>query len=769
MTKQNSNSGQEPELSSGSKLVSDLTAGLVVFLVALPLCLGIALASWPSDAPELFPGPANLFAGLIAGIIGGIVVGLLSGSHTSVSGPAAGLVAIVITQLVALQSFSAFLLAVVVAGVFQVILGILKAGSLSAYFPSSVIKGLLAAIGIMIILKQIPHLVGDDNDPTGDMAYQQRDGETTFSELNAMMSNWHKGALIIGMTGVAVLLIWDRIPSLKESLVPGPLVVVALGVAMNYLFGVMDGPLVGQKHLVEIPIAGSVDEFINFLTFPDWSRIADPAIYMAGATIALVASLETLLNLQAVDKLDKQHRVSPPNRELVAQGVGNIVAGMIGGLPITSVIIRGSANVNAGARTRLSGVIHGILLLVSVTFLPGVLNMIPLASLAAILIVTGFKLASLKLFAQMWRDGRYQFIPFIVTLVAIMLTDLLKGVGIGLGVAVVFILVSNLRRSARRIVHTEVDGKLTVLELTNQVTFLNRAALYKVFSELKEGTHLIVDATETDFIDPDVIALIRDFRENAAPARGVSVRLRGFRPQFGLTASDSETEEIATRDMQEKLSPKQVLEILREGNRRFRTNNRLSRDYGEQVTATSDQQNPYALILSCIDSRVPAELVFDLGIGDILSARVVGNIPGQTELASIEYGVSVAGVKLVLVLGHTRCGAVTSAVRMLCDGASSGDATTCDHLHTVLDFIEPSLERDRCQKLDSMNPAEIDELMSDVSRKNVDRTVSAITENCNTVRQAVADGRLLVVGALYDVSSGEIEFFTDEPPLERAG
>jgi len=747
------------EIKSGSSIASDLKSGLVVFLVALPLCLGIAMGSGDG---------VPLMSGILAGIVGGVVVGALSGSHTSVSGPAAGLTAVVATQLTILGSFEAFLLAVVLAGVLQVILGFCKAGSLAAFFPSSVVKGLLAAIGVILILKQIPHLVGDDNDFEGDMAFPQPDERNTFTELWAVLGGeWHNGALMVGVCSLAVLLLWERVKFLKNGLVPGPLVVVVSGVILNLLFKNFGGPVIEATHLVKLPVSETASDIAGLLRYPDFSHVTNSAVYVAGATIAIVASLETLLNLQAVDKLDTRGRVSPPSRELLAQGVGNITAGLIGGLPVTSVVVRGSVNVNSGSQTKLSAVFHGLLLLICVAFMPQYLNMIPLAALAAILLFTGFKLASPKLFRQMASEGRYQFIPFIVTLVSIVLTDLLTGILIGLGVSVIFILNSNLRRPVKRIVETHLNGDLMVIELSNQVTFLNRAAIDKAFEEVDTGTHLVIDATDTDYIDPDVLSLIRDFQTTRGPIRGVDVSLRGFRQKYNLE-DGIRFVDYSTRELQDKLTPQQVLAILKEGNRRFRTGNRLTRDFSKQVDGTALGQNPFAAVLSCIDSRVPAELVLDLGIGDIFSVRVAGNVPGTTTLGSLEYAVAVSGVKLILVMGHTRCGAVAATVDLLCAQKTAKEMTGCDHLHSIVDHIDPSLDKDRCLLLNNLSQEQSDELINDVVRKNVHRTVQIISDQSPVIRADMEAGKVMVVGAVYDVTTGDISFFDEQPAPNAA-
>ena len=746
--------GQSIGKATGTATVNwakDLTAGLVVFLVALPLCLGIALASG-----------AALESGLLAGIIGGIIVGSLSGSHTSVSGPAAGLAAIVVAQITSLGSFQAFLLAVFFAGILQVGLGFAKAGALSAFFPSSVIKGLLAAIGVLLILKQIPHVLGHDTDPEGEMSFSQPDQENTFSEIGTvLLGDIHVGAAAIGLLSIAVLVMWERNKKLKTSVVPGPLVVVLIGVMIQLAFRRLGGiwEITGD-HLVQIPVAETAAGMIEFLKFPDFSQWANPSIYLAAVTIAIVASLETLLNLEAVDKLDRFQRDSPPSRELVAQGVGNMVAGLIGAIPVTSVIVRSSVNVNVGAQSKVSAIFHGFLLLICVGLLPQYLNMIPLASLAAILLVTGFKLASPALFRQMWSEGKYQFLPFLITLVSIVLTDLLIGILIGLGVSVLFILNSNLRRPIRRIVETHLGGDILRLELANQVSFLNRAALFNLIHSAASGSHLLIDATETDYIDPDVLSMIREFKEKTAPARDIKVSLKGFRSKYQLH-DEIQFADHSTRELLDRVTPQQVLDIMREGNRRFRTGQRLSRDFKRQVDSTAHEQNPLAAVLSCIDSRVPAELVFDLGIGDIFSVRVAGNVVGTKSLASIEYGVSATGLKLVLVLGHTRCGAVTASVDLISRHEDVTRATGSTHLPAIVNEIEPSVHPEDAERYQSLDQTGKEQVVNAVAERNVFHTVKQIMTRSKLIREAVEAGQVMVVGALYDVRSGAIDFFTD--------
>ena len=498
---------------------------------------------------------------------------------------------------------------------------------------------------------------------------------------------------------------------------------VLLGVGISLLFRRLGGRwVIEPSHLVQVPVADSLAGFLGFLQSPDFSQWSNPAVYTAAVTIAAVASLETLLNLEAVDKIDPQQRTSPPSRELLAQGIGNVVAGLIGGLPVTSVIVRSSVNINAGGKTKLAAIVHGVLLLVSVVFLPAWLNLIPLSCLAAILLVTGVKLASPALVKQMWNEGRYQFVPFALTVVAIVLTDLLIGVLIGLAVSIGFILSSNVRRPIRRFVEKHLGGDVLHIELANQVSFLNRAALAKVLDEVPRGGHVLLDAQNTDYIDPDVLDLIRDFKEQTAPARGVEVSLLGFRSKYQLR-DQIQYVDYSTRELQDALTPQQVLQILKDGHERFRTGQRLTRDLGRQVSATAGGQHPLAVVLSCIDSRTPAELIFDLGVGDIFSVRIAGNVTSRKVLGSMEYGCAVAGAKLILVMGHTRCGAVTAAVDLICSTGTAAEATGCQHLDHIVHDIQQSTDPVTCRGVEQLPAAEKESFVDAVARRNVSRVV----------------------------------------------
>lgn len=496
----------------------DLPAGIVVLFVAVPLCLGIALASG-----------APLFAGLIAGVVGGLIVGALSRSALGVSGPAAGLAVIVYEAIQQLGSFQTFLLAVVIAGVLQFGLGLARAGVLGYFFPSAAVKGMLSGIGLLIILKQIPHAFGWDSDPEGDFQFIQSDGETTFSAIGQTMSHIEPSALFVSTVALAIILLWEKVLAPRGrffQLVQGPVVAVAFGIGFQVIASrIAPAWALGREHLVDVPVANNLTEFANLFVGPDWSQLNNPAVYITAVTIAVVASLETLLCLEATDKLDPQKRVTPANRELLAQGTGNMVSGLIGGLPITQVIVRSSANIQSGARSKLSAIIHGALLMIFAFALPGLLNYIPLAVLASILFVVGYKLAKPALFVEMYRLGTTQFAPFIVTIVGILTTDLLKGVVLGVVVAIFGILHRNYRNS--HFLHVETEdlpgSRHTVrIRLAEEVTFLNRGALLRELSAIPDNSAVTIDQRQTVSIDHDVIEIIADF-ESSAKSRDILV------------------------------------------------------------------------------------------------------------------------------------------------------------------------------------------------------------------------------------------------------
>lgn len=498
-------------------LNKDLPASIVVFFVAIPLCLGIALASG-----------APLFSGLIAGIVGGIVVGTASGSSLGVSGPAAGLTAIVLAAITTLGGYENLLLAVVLAGAIQILFGVLKAGIIGYYFPSSVIKGMLTGIGIIIILKQIPYFFGYDGDPMGDWGFFQVDGETTFSEIFKVLNGINPGSTLVAFIGMAILILWETVLTKKAKifrLVQGPLVAVVAGIVFFLFTQDSDSFAIAKDHLVNVPVPDSFESFVGQFTFPSFKMIGSTEMWITAFTIALVASLETLLCVEATDKLDPHKRTTPTNRELFAQGTGNMVSGLIGGLPVTQVIVRSSANIQSGGQTKMSAIIHGALLLISVIIVPNILNLIPLSVLAAILFVVGYKLAKPALFVQMFQAGWKQSVPFIVTILGIVFGDLLIGISLGLVVGIFVILIKSYQNSFFLHIENAHDGNKTVkMTLAEEVTFINKGAIIKELNNLEKNSYLVMDVSKTRYLDNDIIEILDDFKVKASE-RNINIKI----------------------------------------------------------------------------------------------------------------------------------------------------------------------------------------------------------------------------------------------------
>jgi MFS superfamily sulfate permease-like transporter len=497
-------------------LKSDFSSGLVVFLVALPLCLGVALASG-----------APLISGIIAGVVGGIVVGVMSGSQLGVSGPAAGLTVTVLTSIAELKAYDTFLLAVVLAGVIQIILGLLKAGVIGYYFPSSVIKGMLTAIGIIIILKQIPHAMGIDLDYEGDESFFQHDGQNTFSELGRITELFNEGALVIGLISLGIMILWEQ-PFIKRNtilgMIPGALMAVISGIVLNSGLTVLPSFFhLESNHLVSLPITNSVNDFVNLFQMPNFSAFTNPAVWRIAAVIAIIASLETLLSVEATDKLDPDSRITPTNRELLAQGAGNVVSGFLGGIPLTQVIVRSSANIQAGGKTNLATIFHGLILLVCTLAIPTILNQIPLASLAIVLIMVGYKLAKPSIFKEVFKEGQDQFVPFLITVVAVVFTDLLKGIGIGVFVAMLYILYTNYKGSMSFM----RDGKNVLIQFNKDIFYFNKSELKQKLLSLQEGDYLFIDGEKASFIDHDIFLTLEEFQKEVQN-RNITVEFKGI-------------------------------------------------------------------------------------------------------------------------------------------------------------------------------------------------------------------------------------------------
>ncbi len=718
-----------------SNLKYDFTAGFVVFLVALPLCLGIALASG-----------APLYSGLIAGIIGGLIVTLISDSQLGVSGPAAGLTVLVFAFIQDL-GFEAFLLAVIIAGLLQILLGLLKAGIIGYYFPTSVITGMLSGIGIILILKQIPHAFGYDLDFEGDQAFLQQDDYSTISELSHMLSAIEPGAIIISSVCLSILLFWE-LPWIKQNRVlnriNGSVIAVVAGVLLNLLLESFypQFALLGE-HLVQIPISDNYNDFFGQFSFPEFSQLNNPKLYIAAATIAVVASLETLLCVEATDKIDPYRRITPTNRELIAQGVANTVSGLIGGLPVTQVIVRSSANIQSGGKTKASAFIHGLLLLIAVILIPGLLNLIPLSSLAAVLLVVGYKLAKPDVFKKMYLAGWYHFIPFLITIVGLVFTDLLTGIAIGFAAALFSILLENYKTTFY--MQETIDGKKTFLRLSENVTFLNKANIMKMLNAIPENSEVTIDAKRTRYIDYDVYEVFNNF---SAEADLKNIKLTTMNLNSHGIIEPMQSELAYTKETRDSLTPEMALVTLKVGNQRFVNNLNSNRNLLQQANETRTGQFPIAIILSCIDSRTSVELIFDLGLGDVFSARIAGNIVDDNILGSMEFACKLAGSKLIVVLGHSHCGAIKGACANV----------QLDHLTGLLQCIKPAVDSIR-----SENPEQacVDDASFEhmVAERNVTRMVQQIRTQSPVLAEMENNGEIDICGGMHDIETGQVKFY----------
>lgn len=736
-------------------LRADAVAGLVVFLVALPLCLGVSLAS-----------QAPIYAGILSGVIGGVLVGFLSGSQTSVAGPAAGLTAVVALQIATLGSYENFLVAVVLAGTFQILFSVARVGFLSVFVPNSVINGLLAAIGIILIIKQIPHVLGHDNAAEGEMSFQQIDQQNSFSEIAAIFSDFSMGAAIIGLLSLALVFYWPKNKRLASSPIPSSLIAVITGIIAYQIFAhFLPALSIATSHLVQVPAGGTVMERIaSYLIFPNFSALTNtPAVYTSGIVLAIVATLETVLNVEAVDKIDPQQRRTPINRELLAQGIGNTLCGLLGGIPVTSVIVRSSVNISAKNKSKKSTIMHGLYLGIFVLFFPFILNSIPLACLAAILLFTGYKLASPKLFTQMWRGGIPQFVPFFITCVTIVFTDILTGILVGLMAGLSFILYSNMRRPLQLVKENHLGTVVKRLELVSQVSFLSKYSVHRVLHRVAEGSHIHIDASHSQYIDSDVIAMLEDFTENAAVARNIQLSLTGLEKYSSILSDRILYCDVPDRKIQKGMTPDQIVKLLIEGNKRFLKGKRLHRDFQQQVQSTSLGQHPLAVVLSCIDSRNPIEHIFDLGLGDVFSIRIAGNVTSPNIIGSIEYACAVAGAKVIVVLGHTACGAVTTSVELASQGLLASQATPCQHLDKLLSEIQRSITPEEALRLKSIVAESKTTFVDEIAERNVENSMKSILEKSTSIMNLVREGKLIIVGGMYDVSVGTVTIENYQP------
>jgi carbonic anhydrase len=712
----------------------DLPAGIAVFFVAVPLCLGIAHASG-----------APLIAGLITGIIGGVITGSLSNAQLAVSGPAAGLTAIALSGIATLGSFEAFLLATILAGVIQILLGVFKAGGIANYIPNTVIKGMLSAIGLILIIKQFPHLIGYDKEAMGvqefaataqDLNSGSPEGENTLTLFMEGFMNLNFGVLLIGMVSLVFLVIWDKLFQARFKTIPGALIVVLIGVTINYFLEhiVFSHPLEAE-HFVNIPAISSFAAFRHASTFPDLTAFGNYALYSTAFTIAIVASIETLLSIEAVDKLDPQKRNTPANHELMAQGIGNTLAGLLGGLPMTAVIVRGSVNVSAGAHTKLSTVIHGVLMLIAVMFLSSLMNLIPLASLAAVLIYTGYKLLSPGLIMEQYKKGWGQLIPFIVTVLAIVFSDLLIGVLIGIVVSLIFIVMEDYKGSVLKV---RDMGRRKRIVLGENITFLHKPKLARIFDDLPKDTIVEIDGSRNFYIDKDIIELIEEFKHQA-PKRNIELIIGGIK----------------------QMENDNLQESMRKSYERLFVNNEKwvaarTKEDPEYFKKQAEGQTPQYLFIGCSDSRVPANEITGTDSGELFVHRNIANMVVNTDLnmlSVVQYSVEVLNVKHIIVCGHYGCGGVKEAMNHKSNGLID------KWLHNIKDVIRLHKE-----ELDSIHDEhqKYDRLVEINVREQVINLMKTSFIQKNRAQYGFPE----IHGWVYDIGTGKINDLKIDIPTE---
>lgn len=714
----------------------DIASSIVLFLITIPLCLGIALASG-----------APLFSGLTSAIIGGIIVGLISGSNISVTGPTPGMTALTIVSIAQLGDFNTFLLALCFAGIVQIFLGIIRAGFIAEYLPYSVIQGALCAIGILLIIKLLPF--------TFSMAtnlFEMKSNllEMTeaikFNDVFAISYHLNTGAILISVITVAILIYFDKNKIKRLFSIPGPLIAIIFAILLNELFILSNSRLAQiTPQLINLPNYDGIFNLISQIPHPDWSKINNPQIYFIGIFIGLVASMESLVSIKAIEKLKKNRHYLSTDRELLSQGTGNFISGLFGGLPMTAAIIQTSINLEAGAKTKFATIFHGFLILFTILFIPETLNRIPVCSLATILIYTGYKLTDPKIYIGVSRQGLDRFLPFLATVIGIVIFNVMFGLILGLLFSLFFILKSNSETRFDIIQEVYPNGITNRLILPQQTTFLNKASLAAELESIPKDSQLTIDARYSNFIDKEVIEFLKTFKEELAPHRNISLNLIGFKKNYDLH-NYIDFINVTTYDVQASLTPSRVLTILKEGNLRFLKDTRLHRSVQTDIKYTAKTQHPIAVVLGCIDSRVPVETIFDMSFGDLFCIRVAGNVVNNDILASIEYASAVAGAKLIVVLGHTRCGAIQAA----------SDNVIHGHITELLNKIKPAITAET--KTQNERNSKNQTFIQNVTNLNVANTIDKIYRDSEILRNLIDTGDCGLTGAIYDVNTGEVDF-----------
>ncbi|WP_222852027.1 bifunctional SulP family inorganic anion transporter/carbonic anhydrase [Cyclobacterium plantarum] len=718
-----------------SKPGKDIPAGIVVFLVALPLCLGIALASG-----------APLISGLISGMIGGLVIGILSKSHTSVSGPAASLSAVVLVAINTLQDFEIFLLALFLGGLIQVILGFLKSGMIADYMPTSIIKGLLAAIGLILIFSQLPYALGVEMDDSRILDYSQDFFSGVKEKIMVLAASFAPGALVLSVISLLVMVFWDRTPLKKIKLLPPSLFVVILGVLLNQLFKFFIPELyLSGVHLVSIP---EINDISSFLTFPDFSAITSFQVWTYAFTIAIIGSIATLLNLEATDNLDPHKRRSPPNQELVAQGIGNTLAGLVGGIPITSVIVRSSVNIEAGAETKLSTIIHGFLLAISVLFLSSVINLIPLATLAAILLLVGYKLTSFTIISRMYHKGWSQFVPFAVTVIAILMTDVLIGVLIGSASSVFFLLRGNYYNPFY-VEETNFNNKRKTirLELSNEVSFLNKPAIKRTLWNLPKGTRVVIDASFSSYIEPDILEIFNDYKNTFAKENQIDITITGLRENYS-PKNEVVVDKKEIIDKNELKTPRQILHYLEEGNKRYVDGNLVSRRFQNKELKDFIKVDPLAIVVNCIDMREPLNMLLNSGIGDLIPLKAAGSLLDTHLINSIEISCREQGARLILIMGHSNNTLIKNALKNLLEKPDD----------PISPIVQPALDAGVFVR-ENLNQLDIASLTDKISIWNMDYSQREIIRSNPYLKKEIGENKIGLAAAFFKRKNGKIDFY----------
>lgn len=713
-------------------LKKDLPAGLVIFILSIPLNLGLASALGFSP-----------ISGLLSGIAGGFIVGALGSSAVSITAPAIGLTAFIVTSISYLESFQLFQLSLFLAGVFQLVWGFVKAGFISSFFPTSVIRGMIAGVGLVLLLKQIPHAVGFDVEAIGNLTFFEKTGENTFTHILILVDNFLPGPFINAIVSIFILIYWKKIPLVSIRSIPAPVIVILTGLLLNLAFQKwIPGIAIEKTHLINIPPIKWSSYFQNYEILLSFSEIFNYKVWIIGLVIAYLASIETLLSIEAIDRLDPKRRRIHRDKELTAQGVANIILSFFGGIPVATAIVRSSVNIEMKNETKFSGIIHSIFLVLGTFFFIPYLNLIPLSSLAAILIVTGYHLTKVWTIEEIYKKGNSQFIPFSATVLGIIFTDILIGVLIGLVVSIFFILRNNYRSSFSTNKNEIGTGETLRIEMASQTSFLNKGSIQKTLWDLPEKSKVIIDASYSEFIDEDILDVLHEFTSVIAPMKKIQVNLIGLKDNYKLT-NNIQFVNVISKEAQTQLRADEILELLKKGNERFINGIRTEKYYKHQLNATSEGQFPLAVVLSCIDSRTSPEIIFDAGIGDILSIRIAGNIVSEGVLGSIEIACSKLDTKLIVVMGHSRCGAIKLAINSVSDG----------EIQKIVRKIKPAI---RMSQKNLTHDA--GDFVNIVAKRNVHNAVHEILKKSKFIKENVESGQLKIVSAFFELETGKIQF-----------